>query len=458
MRVTVQNVKDSLGVNETYDIVNMIRNSNPNVAQYIPLADSENVAEIGAGLQLNQTTLNEFINSLVDRIGLVVMKQVTLNNPLKKFKKGAMPLGKTIEEIFVDLTSEYRYDPEEAEEKVFGRVIPNVKTMFHQRNRQGYYKQTIQDESLQSAFISWDDFGRFVSQIINAIYNSAELDEYKYMKLIVDNYFAKGQFKVISITDPTSSTTSTKEFVKKLRAVAEKMTLPFGSRDYNALAVHTRSEMNDLHLLISAEIKAEMDIEVLASAFNMSKVEFLGNITVIDDFASQGLEAVLVDKDWYMVYDTLQKMETIRNPQGLYWNYYYHIWQVLSASRFTNAVAFVTGDVAPVTQVIVSPPISAIKQGKTLDLTAYIRQTDNEKHTLSWSVVANESGGTVATGTEVTGEGTKATLTVADGQTDELLIKATTSYETTEPDEAGDPTTVTKEVVGEAIVTIIPTN
>src|SRR5699024_7863746 len=97
-RITINDVQTTMGVNETYDIVNAIRNSgSPQMQQYVPLAHKDNVAEVGAGLLLNQTVQNEFLSSLVDRIGLVVITQTHLNNHLKKFKKGQMPYGRTIE-------------------------------------------------------------------------------------------------------------------------------------------------------------------------------------------------------------------------------------------------------------------------------------------------------------------------------------------------------------------------
>ena len=440
-RITVKDFTTSLGITQTYDIVNAIRNSaSDNFQRYVPLANDSNVLEVGQGILINQQLQNEFITSLVERIGLVVIRNVSLNNHLKKFKKGLMPQGRTIEEIFVDITNEKKYDAEDAEQTVFKRTIPNVKTLFHERNRQGYYEQTIQDDSLKSAFTSWGNFESFISRIISAIYNSAEVDEYRYMMLLADNYYAKGLFKVEKVTKPDNETTA-REFVKKVRSTATKMTLPFGSRDYNALAVHTRSDMNDLHLLISAELEATLDVDVLAKAFNMDKTTFLGHVTVIDGFASEGLEAILVDKDWYMVYDTLQKMETIRNPKGLYWNYFYHVWQVLSVSRFANAVAFVSGEVAPVTQVIIDPTIASIKQGRTHQFNAFVRQTDNEVYTPVWTVVA--------TGTTTKLSGTKIVdglLTLDANQTGELKVIATVTYDTD------------KTVQGESIVTVIPNN
>lgn len=441
-RITITDVKTSLGLSETYDIVNAIRNSNPNVANYVPLANAENVAEIGQGILINQTIQNEFITSLVDRIGLVVVRQVSLANPLKKFKKGMMPQGRSIEEIFTDITKAKKYNPEDAESTVFRREIPNVKTLFHERNRQDFYEQTIQDSSLQSAFVTWGHFESFVSSIINAIYNSAEVDEYEYMKLLIDNYYSKGLFSVVKVTKPDTETTA-RGLVKKMRATATKMTLPSGSRDYNALAVRTRSEMADLHLIIDADLNAEIDVEVLARAFNMDKTSFLGNLTVIDGFSSTGLEAVLIDKDWYMVYDNLMKLETIRNPKGLYWNYFYHVWQTLSVSRFANAVAFVSEEVAPVTQVIVDPTILSLRAGKTFDYTAYVRATDGQEHDVVWDVVGS-AGTVVQSGTTVDEKGK---LTLADLQTGQLLVTATVTY-----GEVDDET----EVKGESIVTVIP--
>lgn len=442
-RITIKDIRSNLGITETYDIVNAIRNSQgDSFKNYVPLATAENVAEVGAGIMLTQAIQNDFITSLVDRIGLVVIKSASLSNQLAKFKKGSMPLGRTIEEIFVDITKGKKYNAEDSETTVFKRTIPNVKTLFHERNRQDYYSQTIQDDSLKTAFVSWSNFEGFLSGIINAIYNSAEVEEFEYMKLLIDNYHSKGLFKVIPIEEPTNETTS-RAFIKKLRATVGRMSLTSGSRDYNSLAVRTRTDVSDMHLIITADLQAEIDVDVLARAFNMDKTNFLGNITVIDEFSSPGLEAVLVDREWFMVYDTLHKMETIRNPKGLYWNYFYHVWQILSVSRFSNAVAFVSGAVPKVTSVIVDPTIVEIKQGNTFDFTAYVRNTDGIERDIDWTVEG--LSGTTLTGTTIDDTGK---ITVGATQTGELSVKASVDIS-----EAKDGS---KLVTGESIVTVTP--
>src|SRR5699024_6044532 len=114
---------------------------------------------------------------------------------------------------------------------------------FHERNRQDFYHQTIQDDSLKTAFISWGNFEGFVASIINAIYSSAEVDEYEYMMMLVDNYYSKGLFAIETVDKPDTETTA-KELVKKMREVATNISLPMGTRDYNALAVRTRTDMS----------------------------------------------------------------------------------------------------------------------------------------------------------------------------------------------------------------------
>lgn len=433
MNITPSQIKASLGVTESYDIINAIRNSNPSFAQYVPLADADNIAEVGAGILINQTVQNEFITALVDRIGLVVIKQASLENPLKKFKKGMMPQGLTIEEIFTDITKGKKYNAKDAEQTVFKRSIPDVHTLFHRRNRQDFYEQTIQGESLASAFVSWGNFDGFIASIINSIYNSAEVEEFLYMKLLIDNYQAKGMFKVVNVPSPTGELAA-KQFMKHVRATATKMTLPSGSRDFNALAVHTRTSWEDLHLIVTADLMAEIDVEVLARAFNMSKTDFIGSVTIVDSFATPGLEAVMVDREWFMVYDTLMKMETIRNPKGLYWNYFFHVWQVMSVSRFANAVAFMSSDIPDISQVIVSPSIAEISALETFQFDAVVRANNDTQYTLAWTVESIDGAPTAA----IDEDG----VFTATALTGKYKVIATATYDTD------------KTVTGEALITV----
>lgn len=437
-RIKIQDIRENIGVNTTYDLANAIVSSTSH-KDYALLADANNVVAFGDGIMMNKQLQNEFVTALIERIGLVVLRSQLLKNPLAFMKKGVLGMGRSIEEIFTDITNSQKYNPEDAEATVFKRQIPNVKTLFHEMNRQEIYQVTVQDESLKTAFTSWDKFEDFITSILNTLYNSAEYDEYRFMMLLIDNYYAKSHFRIVQ--SPTlDSTTNAKEFTKLVREHGTIMTMPQGGRDYNALAVHTRSEPEDLYLIMTAKAKASLDVDVLSQAFNLNPAETLGRTIVIDKFARPEIQAVLVDKSFFMVYDKNQQMTSQYNGKGLYTNYFYHIWQVMSTSRFANAVAFVSGAVNKITDVIVDPTVTTMKAGRQSTFKAYVRQTDTATYTPVWSVVGS-NGTTIASGTSI--NSSTGVLTLGALQTGELIVKATVTYDTS------------KTAVGESIVSVI---
>ena len=56
----------------------------------------------------------------------------------------------------------------------------------------------------------------------------------------------------------------------------------------------------------------------------------------------KGTVAVMIDEEALMCYDQLNEMATILNPDGLFENYFLHIWQLIAMSKFENAIRFTT--------------------------------------------------------------------------------------------------------------------
>lgn len=388
-----------VNISNTAELLNAIRAELGGAyALAVPTADDRNIGEVGIGINSLLQHKNDFLNQLIDRIGLVVIKHKSLKNPLGKFKKGMMPMGYTIEEVYTDITKAKRFDPKDAETTLFKREIPDVKVFFHQRNRQDFYEQTISQQELKAAFTSYQNLDNFISGIFEALYNSQELDEYLYMRKLIDDYYVKGYFHHVKVTDPTTPD-ATKQFVKKIRAMVKKLSLGMGSRKYNHTGVHTRSELEGLHLFIDADTEAEIDVDVLAVAFNMSRTDFLSKVTVIDEFENKEIKAVLVDEDWFMSYDTNIEMTNIYNPKGLYWTYFLHIWQLHSCSTLENAVVFSTADepviIVPIAKI--SPKTADVKQGATQQFTGTVE--DGTATSQTYEVTGKTKAGTTISST-----------------------------------------------------------
>lgn len=155
-----------------------------------------------------------------------------------------------------------------------------------------------------------------------------------------------------------------------------------------------------------------MNVEVLASAFNMDKAEFDGHHVLVDSFGDLDIErlnilfaddptykeiktaelealdaipCVMVDSDWFMIFDNYQNFTEQYNGEGLYWNYWYHVWKTFSVSPFSNNAVFVAG-VPVVKKVTVTPSKATVSAGGQLQLNVTV-DTETMHHRALFGVL-----------------------------------------------------------------------
>lgn len=320
-------------------VLNNIRaNASTDYQTRIPEATQENITTIGNALQTYTVLYNEFCSALVNKIGKTILEKKLFENKLSRFKSGTINTAQDVEEIFIEMAkAEGSYDATGAN-PLGRRNPPDVKVLYHRLNRQDYYAVSIGDIDFIRVFRSEATLDSFISGIINAVYSGANYDEWLAMKNLIATYEGYYDYEVPVIAGDNAAETA-KTFVKTLRKAVNDLSFP--ATTYNAAAVKTWSNPGDLVLLVNKDVVAEVDVEVLAKAFNMGKTDIQTEIVVMDDFGSMtNTYGLLVDKDWFRVWDTLSHMEPQRNAQGLFTNYFYHVHQILSASRFKNAVRF----------------------------------------------------------------------------------------------------------------------
>ena len=371
------------------NVLNVIRQNATAVYQdRIPEATAENLHEVGDAILTYEAQANEFVNALVNRIGLVILNNRMATNPLAALKKGRLAVGETIEEIYIDVIKAQTYDPRAAQDTLFKRHLPNVSSVFHSVDSQLNYPLTISNEQLRKAFMSYDSLDRFIAGLVDSMYKSATLDEFIQMKQLISEWNANGRFIIEPITAVTDAA-SAREAMIKIKAVSDGMTI--FNNQMNYAGVWTSTPKDEQYLITTPDFNARMDVDVLAAAFHMDKAEFAGHVIVVDnigDLGDDGIEAILVDKNWYQVYDYLRTFKTAYNGEGLYWNYFYHVWMVYSLSPFANAVAF--GTATPtVTAVTVTPTKATVKAGGTVQITTSVTGTGDPTSKCSFALTGN---------------------------------------------------------------------
>ena len=355
----------------TIDILNVIRqNASYDYQQNVPaVTKASDIPKVGEIIYGTPAFANQFLNALVNRIALVRANSATFNNPYASLKKGFLEFGETIEEIFVNIAKVVDYSAEKGEARELKRTMPDVRSAFHAMNWRVMYPVTIQDEDLRLAFLNEGGVTSLIAKIVDSVYTAAEYDEYLLFKYLLIKAVSHGKMYPLSVgTDANLN-----EAAEKYRGISNLLT--FMKKEYNASGVQTNTPKERQAIFMDAMYNAKYDVNVLASAFNMDKATFMGNLHLIDEwntfdndrFAtiranSDGLEevtdaelalmkdvkAVMVDTEWFQVYDNNAKFTEKYVGSGLYWNYFYHVWKTISSSPFANAVVFVT-DTATIT-------------------------------------------------------------------------------------------------------------
>ena len=227
-----------------------------------------------------------------------------------------------------------------------GNIIPQEDSRTNSKEMKellGYMARHHED--LEKTFT---DEQKYLLGKINALYSGDNRDEWLVMKNLIGSYKnyedACGYFdyEVKDMASHTSKEEFAKDFVKTVRKAVLDQT--FLSTEYNVAGVERQASAKDLVLFVHKDVLVEVDVELLAKAFHQSNTDLKVVPTIIpmDDFGeiTSDTYAVMVEDDWFRVFDTLLKMESQRNAQGLFTNYFLHHHQIVSASTFKNAVRF----------------------------------------------------------------------------------------------------------------------
>lgn len=435
------------GVPDGVAIMNTIRaNASPAYRSAVPVATADNLPAYGDVVMSFESFRNEFLDALVNRIGMVIIASKMYENPWAMFKRGVMDMGETIEEIFANLAKPYEFN-DGTDDDVFKRYKPDVKAAFHYLNYKKYYPVTIEQNTLRQAFNSYANMTDLISKIIETLYTSANYDEYLAMLYLLGRSVLNGN--LYPIESPEANKANAQDVASLARSTSNNLT--FMKSKYNIAGVYNHTPRENQYVLLNTKFDGIFSVNVLANAFNMDKTEFLGHQVLFDGyenldrdrldelfaddpkytrFTDDELERLdkcpifIIDRDFFMIYDYTIEMNSIYNPKKLYWNYFLHVWKLLSISPFANAVAFV-GGTPSVTGITVNPSTATLSKGASMQFTATVETENNAPQSVVWSISSTLSSVDNSGNVTVGKDETSGSITVTATSTFDSSIKGT---------------------------------
>lgn len=399
--------------------------------------DNRSLHNIGNYIMSYEPYMNAYITALVNRIARVIVTSRVWKDKWAVFEMGKLDYGETVEEIFVNIAKPHSYDPAKAETQVFKREIPDVRAAFHSMNYQKFYKVTISNDQLRQAFLSYYDMNELIARIVDSLYTGMNLDVFLTKKYMLAREAINGGIYTV-VTKPISGDgADPDDAISKYRQYTNN--LEFLKTLYNRAGVRNSTPISDQVIIVPNEAEATLGVKVLAAAFNLSEVDYISKRIAVDSFefdaddearlaelfandsmykpftdeenkALHLISAVKLAKDWFMCFDNFEQFTENYNGEGVYWQYFFHVWKTFSVSPFANAVLF-TSQVSEITAVTVSPTAANVAQGTSIVMTAEVVGTGLFEKTVEWSVKGAKD---LAPGTRI--DGTSGVLRVASDE------------------------------------------
>lgn len=386
--------------------------------KYVPIIDdSTDISKFAEPILSVPEVYNEFCDALVNRIVYTQFQIKSFRNPLVVLEGDRIPLGYAGQEVYVNPQKGRTYNADDFAGLLI-KYEADVKVQYMAINSDVQYPVTFSRQQLKKAFVSWGDLETFIDGLSNALYNGAFIDEFRFTKLIITDAYKDNKAQIISNLSAVTSADTAKAFVEKARELFLNFQLP--STSYNAWAkvggegkpITTWTNPEDIVMVIRNDIRAKLDVEVLASAFNMDKTTLMGNIITVDNFDAYDDDGTKIfdgsaiiggifDKSWFRIKKQDMFMDSFYNPNNRSIQYYLNVVKMYNYSLFANGVILAT-----------SAPTSKTTKLEFVETSAEVT-TGGDPITLHVAATPFYSNSTVT----FTSSSAKATVTKVDDRT-----------------------------------------
>ncbi len=341
--------------------------------QYVPIIDDNtDIGTFGAPILNTPVVMNQFLNMLVNRIVYTQFETKYFRNPLQVLEGERIPLGYAGQEIYVNPAKGRQYNVNDFA-GLLAKYEADVKVQYTAVNMDLQYPVTVGRHKLKQAFVSWDALDNFITELSNSLYNGAYIDEYRFTKGLVSGAYKSNQVQTRVLTAPTTRELA-RQFTTNAREMFLNMQVP--SSNYNAWAkvggygreIITYTNPEDVVFIVRNDIRAFLDVYVLAQAFNMDKATLLGNIISVDsfdEFDDEGnkifdgskILGFIGDKSWFRIKRQDMYLDEFYNANNRTWQYYLNLTKMYNYSLFANGVVLATEEP--------NTPINGLRFGET---------------------------------------------------------------------------------------------
>ena len=282
----------------------------------------------------------------IDKIGKTIQINGDYNDKLPELDGDNLPLGKTIEEYFIDLTLPETYSTIAAEgAKDDVPALPDVEDCAYSYTlgRQKV-KTTVPFDNVERAFNTSEGAADAITDISFKLQASVNMTRYQMKKQLLGNAISKALAVKSTVTDcykaqaiPTD-TASAEDFILAVKEAAEDASFAHQGGLGNRLIGAAPS----LKLYVLKGVMPTVAVKAVAGAFQRDELAMPAEVKVVDDFVTitggtsgKSVYAVLVDERGLKLHNGYMASRYKENADGDFVNYVRHFEDTAFISKST---------------------------------------------------------------------------------------------------------------------------
>lgn len=277
------------------------------------------------------------ITKLLDKIGAQVTIDGDFQDKLPELDGFELPLGKTIEEYFVDLVLPTAWA------NVGDQDTPNNPSFetaaYSTTLGRVFVKTTMPYDVIERGCISPVEVGNIAGKIMERLENSTSLTRYNEKKQLLGNAIDKAvTASCYAKVDKPVDTSTGENFIKKIKEYVEAAQF---AHEGDCLGGSTAliGASPELVLYIKKGVIPSVEVDTLAGAFNEARLAVPCKIKVVDDFGtmtnSKSVYALLCDPRGIKLHRGYNAVRSHENAEKDFMNYYHHWEDTAFISKFS---------------------------------------------------------------------------------------------------------------------------
>lgn len=290
---------------------------------------------------------------VLDKVGKMITLDGEFQDSLPELSGDDLPLGKTIEEYFIDLTMPVDFKAPDNSgtgyaEAALKPYLPDTEEPCYSYSLgRKVLPTTIPYDNVERGAVNAEAAGNMIAKVSEKFADSGSLYRYALKKQLIGNMISKAitvdaaAGKLVSTIAKPIDTATGEAFIKEVKTIKENFEFANEGNCLSKALIGKTPEAN-LMLYIKKGVLPSLEVDTMTGAYHLDKIAIPCRVKVVDDFGSadESVFAVMVDSRGIKLHKDYLTTKPQENAFSDFVNLFEHSEYTGFISKFTAVHVF----------------------------------------------------------------------------------------------------------------------